>query len=361
MIFRRATSLLSSILVLGGCEGAPAAILDAGGAPAARDAPSAPDAPATRDAPATDLGGSPAGPRRFDPGPDPYAGRACPAGEERCPVTAFRDEPATWHRCAPMVGGACPAPDIIVRRAWIADDTDEPTPHVLHMTVTRFLPSAPEVAEGCVRAAGLRRLLRFNFAALNIGTGHFNVGRPDENDPAHWEFFTSHGHFHVRGWGDYALRDLAGAAVVRGRKQSFCLEDNIREEGGDPGMRRYAPPLCENFSRDSTYAERPEFGLSPLWGDEYPSDVPCQWLDVGPESPRDVGTDYVPDGIYNLAVAVNVGDRTAEPLYRESNYDNNTATIRVELQGSTARACADGAGDACPGGAARRTCEGICP
>ena len=298
--------------------------------------------------------------RRFDAGRDPYAGRACPAGQARCPVTAFRDEPAAWHRCTPLIAGACPAPDIIIRREWIADDTDEPTPNVMRVTLDRFAPTAPEVTEGCVRSIGWRRLLRFNFAAINIGTGAFHVGRPDENDRVHWQYFTAHGHFHVRGWGDYALRTLAGVDAVRGRKQSFCLEDNIREEGGDPSQRRYAPPLCELFSAEQPYAERAEFGLSPLWGDEYPSDVPCQWLDIGPETPS-AGADHVPDGIYNLAVAVNVGDLTPTPLYRESNYANNSASIRIELRGLTVRRCADNAGDACPGGVARRSCEGACP
>jgi hypothetical protein len=300
------------------------------------------------------------GARRFDPGPDPFVGRSCPAAQLRCPVTAFRDEPAAWHRCTSAVGGQCPAPDIIIRREWIADDTDEPTPNLLRMTLTRFRPNDPEVAEGCVRGIGFRRLLRFNFTAMNIGNGPLNLGRPDENDPVHWEFFTAHGHFHARGWGDYALRTLEGADAVRGRKQSFCLEDNVREEGGDPARRRYPPPLCELFSAEQPYEDRPEFGLSPLWGDEYPSDLSCQWLDVGPERAID-GDDYVPDGIYNLVVAVNVGDRTAVPLYRESNYANNTASIRVELRAYVARRCADNAGDACPGSGARRTCEGACP
>lgn len=349
----------------GGCRDASAGGSDPGAIPDAmtiRDTGAARDGGPSLDAARpVDVGDAGSvGARRFDPGPDPYGGRPCPAGQVRCPVTAFRDEPTAWHRCTASVAGQCPAPDIIVRREWIADDTDEPTPNVLHMTLTRFRPTDPEVTEGCVRGIGWRRLLRFNFAAVNIGSGPLNLGRPDENDRVHWEFFTAHGHFHARGWGDYALRTLAGADAVRGRKQSFCLEDNIREEGGDPERRRYAPPLCELFSAEQAYEDRPEFGLSPLWGDEYPSDLSCQWLDVGPERASD-GADYVADGIYNLVVAVNVGDRTAAPLYRESNYANNTATIRVELRALGARRCADNAGDACPGGAARRTCEGACP
>jgi hypothetical protein len=68
----------------------------------------------------------------------------------------------------------------------------------------------------------------------------------------------------------------------------------------------------------------------------------------------------VADGIYRLALAVNVGDNSPQPLYREGNYDNNRVEIRVEIRPTSARACADTAGDLCPGGA-RRSCEGACP
>jgi hypothetical protein len=305
------------------------------------------------DAPAGDA-------RRYTPPADPTNGGACPAGQLRCPYTAYRDEPPSFARCQPAPAGRCPAPDIIVRREWLADDTDEPVPNRLYLDTLTFLSSAPEVVERCVRAPGRRRLLRFNFAALNIGDGPFRVGRPDENDGVHWENFTAHGHFHIRGWGDYALRAIDGATLVTGRKQSFCLEDNIREGEADPSMRTFEPPRCANFSFDWTFDERPEFGLSPMWGDEYPSNLPCQWLDLGPDAPSG-GSDRVPDGIYRLAVAVNVGDRTTEPLYRESNYDNNRVEIRVEITPTAARPCADNAGDLCTGTTARRSCDGRCP
>lgn len=296
--------------------------------------------------------------RRYAPPPDPTDGGACPPGQLRCPYTAFLDEPPEFARCQPAPQGRCPAPDLIVRRAWIADDTDLPTPNRLRLETQTFLSSSAEVVEGCVRAPGRRRVLRFNFAALNVGDGPFRVGRPDENDRAHWENFTAHGHFHVRGWGDYALRTVDGSTVVTARKQSFCLEDNVREGEADPSLRVFQPPRCANFSFEWSFDERPEFGLSPMWGDEYPSSVPCQWVDLGPEAPG--AADRVSDGIYRLALAVNVGDGTPQPLYRESNYDNNRAEIRVEISGDTARACDDAAGDACPGGA-RRSCLGACP
>jgi hypothetical protein len=300
----------------------------------------------------------PADARRYVPPPDPTDGGACPAGQMRCPYTAFLDEPPSFARCQPAPLGRCPVPDIVIRRDWIADDTDEPTPNRLYLETLTFLSSSAEVTERCVRGPGRRRVLRFNFAALNLGDGPFRVGRPDENDRVHWENFTAHGHFHIRGWGDYSLRTIEGAMVVSGRKQSFCLEDNIRDGDADPSQRVFEPPRCANFSFDWEFHERPEFGLSPMWGDEYPSNVPCQWIDLGPEAPT--ASDRVADGIYRLALAVNVGDNSPQPLYREGNYDNNRVEIRVEIRPTSARACADTAGDLCPGGA-RRSCEGACP
>lgn len=300
----------------------------------------------------------PADARRYVPPADPTDGGACPPGQMRCPWTAFRDEPPAFARCQPAPTGRCPAPDIVIRRDWIADDTDEPVPNRMFLDTQTFLSTSAEVVEGCVRAPGRRRLLRFNFAAMNLGDGAFRVGRPDENDRLHWENFTAHGHFHIRGWGDYSLRRLDGSVVVSGRKQSFCLEDNIREGEADGELRQFAPPRCANFSFDWEFHERPEFGLSPSWGDEYPSNTPCQWIDLGPAEGS--ASDRVPDGIYRLAVAVNIGDRTPEPLYRESNYDNNRVEVRVEIAASAARLCVDNAGDACPGGAPR-SCDGRCP
>ncbi len=319
------------------------------------------DAAVARDSARTDVGvdAPPADARRYAPPPDPTDGGACPAGQMRCPYTAFLDEPPSFARCQPAPLRRCPAPDLVIRREWIADDTDEPTPNRLYLDTQTFLSSSPEVLEGCVRRPGRRRVLRFNFAVLNLGDGPFRVGRPDENDVTHWEHFTAHGHFHIRGWGDYALRTVDGALLVSGRKQSFCLEDNIREGSADPSLRLFPPPLCSNFNFNWPFHERPEFGLSPMWGDEYPSSLSCQWIDLGPDF--DGSPDRVADGIYRLALAVNVGDRTPQPLYRESNYENNRAEIRVEIRGATARPCADTAGDACPGGTARRSCEGVCP
>jgi hypothetical protein len=279
--------------------------------------------------------------------------RACPSGQALCPTTPFMSEPASSFRCTATIAGRCPGADLVIRGEWIADDTDG---NVLALSAPRFDATAAEVAEGCVSAAGLRRLLHFNFAVLNVGNSRFNVGRPDERDTVHWEFFTPHRHFHIKGWGDYRLRTLAGREVGHGRKQSFCLEDNIRQEGAREEDREFAPPRCELFDPGGPPEYRPEFGLSVGWGDEYPSGIRCQWIDIG--SPDPSAADHLANGIYVLAITVNTGDTTATPLYRELDYSNNAASIRVEIEDATVRACVGTAGDACAGGRVR--CDGSC-
>ncbi len=276
----------------------------------------------------------------------------CPTGSGMCPQTPFNSEPATSHTCQPLIDGLCPAPDLVVVGDLLIDDGDG---NQLNITVQSFAEGDSEMVEGCVFGTGPRRLLRFNFAAANVGTQNMNVGRPDERDSEHWEFFTPHGHFHVKGWGDYRLRAISDAREVgHGHKQSFCLEDNIRTSDTS-GPRQFAPPLCENFDPTAPFEERPEFGLSVGWGDEYPSNVRCQWIDLGPADVASEG--YVPDGIYDLDVSVNM-NRDGSHLYRENNYDNNTVRARLQITGNSVSACAHNAGEACASGHVR--CDGSC-
>jgi hypothetical protein len=276
----------------------------------------------------------------------------CPPGSGLCPQTPFNNEPASSYTCQPLIGGLCPAPDLIVVGALLVDDGDG---NHMQITVQNFAEGDSEILEGCVFGTGMRRLLRFNFAAANVGTENMNVGRPDERDSVHWEFFVPHGHFHVKGWGDYRLHSvLDGSEVGYGHKQSFCLEDNIRTSDMS-GPRQFPPPLCANFDATAPYEDRPEFGLSVGWGDEYPGNVRCQWIDLGPADPSAAG--FVRDGIYDLDVSVNM-NRDGSHLYRENDYGNNTTRVRVQITGNTVTACAPNTGDACTGGHVR--CDGSC-
>jgi hypothetical protein len=281
----------------------------------------------------------------------PIDSGACPDGQGMCPYTAFNNEPTSNFQCRALINGHCPAPDLVVVRDLMVDDGDG---HTMDLVVQNIAADDPVIAEGCIHAPGARRLLRFNYGSMNQGNDHLRVGRPNEADPLHWQWSQAHQHFHVMGWAYYGFYNMAGRQMGYGHKQSFCLEDNIRDSDM-AGPREFAPPLCENFDPHTPYDQRPEFGLSPDWGDEYPAGLACQYVDLGPDDAT--SPDYIPDGFYSLAVTINQTD-DGQHLYRESDYTNNTAAIRVQIHGNAVQACDDHAGDACAGGTTQ--CNGAC-
>ncbi len=158
-----------------------------------------------------------------------------------------------------------------------------------------------EVVEGCVGAAGLRKLLRFSTVSANLGSADLFVGAPPAAGDSNALFVWSpcHKHHHVRDYASYELVDATGV-VATARKQAFCLEDDLPAQLG-------ARPTGYSCLRQ---------GISRGWADVYTSDLPCQWIDV---------TD-VPQGSYTLRLVVN-------PLHTlpESDYDNNVFTVDVSL------------------------------
>ncbi|HVK78742.1 MAG TPA: lysyl oxidase family protein [Kofleriaceae bacterium] len=139
-----------------------------------------------------------------------------------------------------------------------------------------FAAGACELLEGCIGAAGTRRLLRFSTVSANLGEGDVRMGPPEQN-PA-FAYSACHGHYHLTGFADYALVG-PGGVVVGGHKQAFCLFDSIQLDGSKPSH-GYD---CGNQ------------GISAGWADSYPRNLPCQWIDI---------TD-VPPGAYTLRVEVN--------------------------------------------------------
>ena len=231
---------------------------------------------------------------------------------------------------------------------------DDQSGHVVHITVETFGADAAELPEGCIAAPGTRRLLRFNYVGSNAGDDLFNVGKPNDADTVHFEFDRVHNHWHLHGWAGYELRTLGGISVGLGHKQSFCIEDNVRLSD-TAGTRYFPPPRCEMFDPTTPLENRPELGLSPGWGDEYPANLRCQYVDMGPADMNAAG--YVPDGYYDLILTANVPVNGTR-LYRESNYGNNSATFRVHIVANSASGCIAHAGEPCAGGVIQ--CGGGC-
>jgi hypothetical protein len=192
--------------------------------------------------------------------------------------------------CAP----GAPCPDLII-------DVDDLRASTVIDTRT-FAPTDCAVVEGCITQTGTRRLLRFDTATANVGTGDLVVGSPTAGVCFQWS--QCHQHYHFLGFSNYTLYEQDGTTVAAtGHKQSFCLED-VEQYQAAP-----APDPADPFTCNDQ-------GLHVGWEDVYPADIDCQWVDIT----------GVPPGDYLLEVAIN----TAGYL-PESNYANDTATVPVTI------------------------------
>ncbi len=150
---------------------------------------------------------------------------------------------------------------------------------------------------------GFRKVMRFTVVTPNLGDADLVLGDPEQNTEL-FEFSPCHGHYHLKGYAEYALLrdDEERMTVLIGRKQAFCMTDSF--------------PYTDHAGPRPKY--HCEFqGLSVGWADIYGRDLDCQWLDVTGLSA----------GKYLLRVTVN-------PEFRlvESDYENNAATIPVTIQ-----------------------------
>jgi len=294
----RTVSLMVSLFLVASCSGEiPFSPADSGiHLPDANARPDAPvDAPA-RDAPAdapadapVDAPGQTGAPCESD------GGLAC-AGDLLCCAPCC--VPGTPAVCTPAesndagIGvGQCPLPDLTV-------DLDDLRPSVT-LERQQFDPTSCEIQEGCIEAAGERRLLSFTTTTPNFGTADLALGDPATSPLFEWS--PCHGHYHFKGYARYRLLDASGTVVVRGRKQAFCLTD----------LRRY-----DSFPLARPNGQFDCNGISRGWADIYGNGLACQYLDIT----------NVPAGSYTLEITVNP-DRVVPEL----RYDNNTVTVPVVI------------------------------
>jgi hypothetical protein len=147
------------------------------------------------------------------------------------------------------------------------------------ITNTDFTPDACELVEGCIGAAGTRRLLQFSTVTANLGTADLDLGPVPPPGVSDGIFVWSpcHMHHHVMGYADYELRDGTGV-IAAGHKQGFCIEDDEQ-----------VVPLGPSRGYNCTM-----MGISIGWADAYDRTKPCQWVDI---------TDVV-SGTYELRVTI---------------------------------------------------------
>ncbi len=168
-----------------------------------------------------------------------------------------------------------------------------------------FAAGSCEVMEGCT-VAGNRRLLRFDLSTPNLGPGDLYLGAPTmAGRPATmFEYGTCHMHWHLRGYADYRLVDMAGREVGRGHKQSFCLLDSGRYMGMGadlPAAMRYN---CGNQ------------GIHAGWMDVYGRSLDCQYIDITGVAP----------GRYRIRAQINV-----ERVVTENNYGDNESFYTIDI------------------------------
>jgi lysyl oxidase-like protein 2/3/4 len=122
-----------------------------------------------------------------------------------------------------------------------------------------------------------RRLLRFTASVKNVGQSDFvSHSRREE-----WKWHSCHRHFHSME--SFASFDLlsseSGTKVAEGHKASFCLEDNVCDEGITPKFR------CSQHLQ----------GISVGCSDVYSNNIDCQWIDL---------TDVSQGGNYTFRVSL---------------------------------------------------------
>jgi hypothetical protein len=201
--------------------------------------------------------------------------------------------------CCPQntgcVDDACALPDLFVDEQALFD--------TLQVQESTFSEDSCAIVEGCVDAAGNRRLLRFSTTTPNDGNADLVMGRPLDR-PDLFTFSDCHGHFHFDQYANYRLLDAAGNVVSTGHKQAFCLIDLERR---DPDARRRGQFGC---SVDGTVPQ----GISKGWADTYNSQLDCQWIDIT----------GVAEGNYVLEVHVN-----PDHIFPELDLMNNVARVPV--------------------------------
>ncbi|MDB4930587.1 MAG: Lysyl oxidase [Myxococcaceae bacterium] len=207
------------------------------------------------------------------------------------PLDASAGDATARDAAAAGDGGALPNLIPIIQNTQIQERT--------------FGASACEVMEGCT-VVGSRRLLRFDLLTPNIGEADLYFGAPNAagRPPGMFEFGTCHMHWHLRGYADYRLFDMAGVEVGRGHKQSYCLLDTARYMGMSTDLPATSRYNCGNQ------------GIHAGWYDLYGRSLDCQYVDI---------TD-VPPGTYRLRAQVN-----GERVVVESRYDDNEASLTVVI------------------------------
>lgn len=203
------------------------------------------------------------------------------------------------------------------------------------------------VQEGGV-TPGMHRTLRFTVTTPNIGDADVFIGNPlDHVDPngdgdyrdsdGLYEFASCHSHFHFRNYATYELFPVGSSRPILARKRGFCMIDITPWNDG------VAPSSWVYRSCGSQTA--PGFqGISVGYADTYNKHLGGQYFLL------DDPAEPVSPGDYIIRITVNppftargkevcpVTDSAGFcHMFRESNYDNNVAEVRITIPNHTGK------------------------
>ena len=226
-------------------------------------------------------------------------------------------------------------------------------PELLPDIGPRKLTDCSESEQPCfwIETVDERRWLRFPVTAVNVGKGPLEMlGDRSSTTSADWTatrktyhanggvrfkhvkgptyFYArdEHEHWHIKDFHTYQVIDADGTRVRRSEKEAFCFEDNTtyRDWAQRPAEypqvpRRAVYTHAASCGEGDPQATTIVHGLSPGWGDTYPTTLPDQGVDIT----------GLRNGVYTVRVEVDTFD-----FVKEADETNNTATVTVRIRGN---------------------------
>ena len=125
-------------------------------------------------------------------------------------------------------------------------DLAQDAKYVIPEIVNNFLvePTSCALAEGCLKTAGSRRIIKFSTDVLNQGDLPFNPPNPPESRPDLYEWAPCHGHYHFQQFAKFELLNLKNETIVEGQKRSYCAVDSHKRYTAHPDMPCVAQTTC---------------------------------------------------------------------------------------------------------------------
>ena len=221
----------------------------------------------------------------------------------RGPIKGCMDEKACNYKpqatasdgsCIYPPNAICPLPDLEVDESEILK--------TMFLDTVYAGPKDCMLAEGCLRKAGLRYVIKFATHIRNIGEADFVLGDVT-GDPSLFIVDPCHGHWHYKEFIQHIILNSKGEQVLASQKDGFCISDLECPKGiiGTYGC---------NY-----------MGITPGCGDVYDVTVPCQWVDIT----------SLDTGEYKLRVIANWRKDPDRYGRVEHRFDNNTATVGFRL------------------------------